>query len=361
MNMGARLIRQVCYYFDSFAWLLAAVVLLGATEAVRACPICLAALVVTIGQQIDSSDRVVLAQPDQDGFRIVETIKGSATTVPIPSNRVESVDATMTAPGAPLLLTYNRLGRRWTSLGRIGSSYADWLRQVAASSQHRELTDSEWRARVAVVLPHALDKDPTASLLAFGELARAPYSALLSLRSQLDPATIEQWLADPALANRRATNTLLLGIAGRPEDMAHVEDILNTQWQAHDATNLAALITADLEFRGADRMAWVDTSYFKDRHRTMPELEAILLALSVLGDTDATVPRARIIESYRLFMRQHPPMAAFVAPKLGDWGYWDAAAEYSTLLKSDAIKDQASEFAIGLYLQRAADAKVARQ
>ena len=52
-------------------------------------------------------------------------------------------------------------------------------------------------------------------------------------------------------------------------------------------------------------------------------------------------------------------MAGFVAQQLADWDYWDAATEYAALLKSNAIKDPASEFAVVNYLQRAASANAA--
>jgi hypothetical protein len=52
-------------------------------------------------------------------------------------------------------------------------------------------------------------------------------------------------------------------------------------------------------------------------------------------------------------------MAGFVAQQLADWDYWDAATEYAALLKSNTIKDPASEFAVVNYLQRAASASAA--
>jgi hypothetical protein len=64
-----------------------------------------------------------------------------------------------------------------------------------------------------------------------------------------------------------------------------------------------------------------------------------------------------VIQAYRVFIREHPPMAGFVAPQLAEWNYWDATMEYAALLKSNAIKDPASEFAIVNYLQSAAAAK----
>jgi hypothetical protein len=52
-------------------------------------------------------------------------------------------------------------------------------------------------------------------------------------------------------------------------------------------------------------------------------------------------------------------MAGFVAQQLADWDYWDAATEYAALLKSNTIKDPASELAVVNYLQRAASASAA--
>ena len=43
------------------------------------------------------------------------------------------------------------------------------------------------------------------------------------------------------------------------------------------------MLAADLELRGAARMAWIDERYIRDRKRTTPELEAVLLALERAG------------------------------------------------------------------------------
>jgi hypothetical protein len=257
--------------------------------------------------------------------------------------------------GTPLLLARNRLARQWISLGNISRDYADWLRQVAATHQHGELTDDDWRERLAVALPRLEDRDPVAAQFAYGEFARAPYAALRSLRGHLDAPAVARWIDDPALATRRATYTLLLGIAGRGDDMAGLEQRLDAAWQAHDTANLAAMIAADLEFRGPPRVAWIETMYLADRNRTLPELEAALLALSVQGDTNGAVPRERIIQSYCLFIQQHRAMAAFVAPKMADWQYWGATTDYVALLRADAVPDPASRYAVVDYIERSLD------
>ena len=180
-------------------------------------------------------------------------------------------------------------------------------------------------------------------------------------RSRIDTATVESWLDNPKLVSRHAAYTLLLGFAGGADDAARLEQRIEAALESHDSTNLAAMIAADLELRGPSRVGWVEETYFADRTRTMPEIEAALLALNVHGDANRTVSRERVIQAYRTFIRERPPMAGFVAPQLADWNYWDAAAEYMALLKSNTIKDPASEFAVVNYLQRAAAAKAAVQ
>jgi hypothetical protein len=160
---------------------------------------------------------------------------------------------------------------------------------------------------------------------------------------------------------RHAAYTLLLGFVGGPAEAARLERRIEAAWNSHDATNLAAMIGADLELCGASRVGWVEAMYFAHRARTMPEIDAALLALNVHGDADRTVPRARVIQAYLTFVKLRPPMAGFVAPQLADWGYWDAAAEFATLLRFQVIKDQGSELAVLNHLQGAAAAGVPLQ
>jgi len=253
--------------------------------------------------------------------------------------------------------------------------YADWLRRLAATLETEGdrpraiwprnmqpssvLSDSGWRQRMTLVLPYLENSDTLVAQIAWGELARAPYTTMDIARSRIDATTIEGWLNDPKLVPRHAAYTLLLGFVGGPAEAARLEQRIEAAWVSHDVASLSAMIGANLELRGPSRVGWIEAKYFTDRTRTMPEIEAALLALNVHGDTDRTVPRGRVIEAYRMFIKERPPMAGFVAQQLADWDYWDAAIDYAALLASDAVKDPASHFAVVTYLQRAAAAKAA--
>ncbi|SDR64291.1 hypothetical protein SAMN05519103_09631 [Rhizobiales bacterium GAS113] len=370
--------------FPSPGWLkyrLAVLFLLASATAAVACPLCYEAArqLMTEGVQLDMAERVVLAAPDASAsqFRIVAVIKGTDAVGDVIAEPVIDIDAATGAGSDPCLLLRDRAAPRWTSLGNIQPDYADWLRQLAATQSvggerprlawpvnmqtSVTLSYAGWRRRIGVVLPHLEDPNPLAARIAWGELARAPYAAVEVARSRIDAGTVAGWLDDPKLVSRQAAYTLLLGFVGGSEDAARLEQRIEAALSSHDTTDLAAMIGADLELRGPSRVGWVESAFFADRRRTMPEIEAALLALNVHGDANRTVPRERVIEAYRAFIRERTPMAGFVAPQLADWDYWDAATEYATLLKSNAIKDPASEFAVVVYLQRAAAAKAALQ
>jgi hypothetical protein len=212
------------------------------------------------------------------------------------------------------------------------------------------MSEGDWQARVALMLPYLEHGEPLVAKIAYGELAAAPYAALLAAKPRLDKSAIRRWLADPTLLSRRPVYLLLLGVAGDPQDAAALEQRLEALWMAGDATSLGSAIAADLQLRGPSRMAWVDAKYMGDRLRSTRELEAALLALSVLGNADVAIPRERVIQSYLMFIHEHQELAGFVAWDLAAWQYWGAAPLYRAIIKSNVRQNFASRVAISKYL-----------
>jgi len=355
-----------------------ALTLLAATAG--ACPLCYEAAkqMMTEGVRLDASDRAVLAARESDGtLKVVAVVKGADRVGDAVSDPVTEAEGAATAPGEPSLLLRDPTAPQWTSLGAIPLADADWLKAVAATrdvagdrqkrtwplttSTADSLSNAGWRARVALVTPYLETENPLAARLAWGELARAPYATLDAARAKVDAARVEGWIDDPTLAPRRAAYVTLLGFVGGPGDGARLDDRIEAALASHDAKDLAALIASDLELGGPSHAEWVETRIFADRQRTMPEIEAALLALNVLGDANGSFPRGRVVEAYLDFIKERPPMAGFVAPQLAGWNVWDAAPGYAALMKSNAALDPASQFAIVNYLKRAAEAGVATQ
>ncbi len=319
-----------------------------------ACPLCLGGVLFAPGQQLDIADQAVLALSEADGtqLRIIAVAKGHAVAGQVIAELVDRVDVAAMRAGRPLLLLRHEQWSRWSGVGTIGVEYAGWLRQLAATGPRTDRPDVDWRGRVALVAPYLEDPEPLAALIAYGEIARAPYGALRPLKPRLDAAAVVRWLDDPRLASRRPAYTLLLGIAGGSADAERLEQRLDAAWASRDATNLGAMLAADLELRGPSRVAWIETMYLGDRRRTMPEIAAALQALGEHGDENGAVPRARVIQAFLVLIKERKPMAGLVAEHLAEWESWDAVAEYTALLRSSVPLDPVSRGAIVAYLER---------
>jgi hypothetical protein len=336
---------------------LLAAVLLCVSAAAAACPLCLGAGQPTKAQQLTAAPQAVLAAPTADAsrFRVIEVIKGerpSTSTIEGGHPRAGPVADARMPKGEPLLLLRDDPFPTWVILGAIGREQAAWLRKLAVGKRADEIGAEEWRARAALVVPYLENPQPLVAEIAYGDLAAAPYAAMRTAKPRLDARAVRAWLADPALAGRHRLYLLLLGIAGNAQDAAALEQRLEAASRARDATNLGPMIAADLELRGPSRMAWVDATYLRDPGRSTREIEAALLALSVHGNADGAIPRARVIESYRLFMQAHQPLAGLVAQDLAAWQYWDAVPEYVALMNSGVRQHYASRVAILAYLKR---------
>ena len=334
-------------------WLTGAL-LFCASLVAAACPLCIGAYRQSPAQELTSLRQAVLAIPtsDQSAYRVVEVIKGERPSNGVIEQGSVQANAAATGSGKPLLLVRDASWPMWVSFGTLGAEHASWLRELSAGKRWLDMNADEWRARVALMLPYLESPEQIVAGIAYDEFASAPYSALRTLKGRLDAPKLRQWIDDPRLAQRQSAYTLLLGIAGNEMDAARYEQRIDAAWKAKDASNLGPMLAADLELRGASRMAWVDDRYIRDRNRTTPELEAIVLALSVQGNASGVIPRERVIRSYRMFIQDHKEIAGFVAQDLATWQYWDAVPEYVALMKSDLRQQYASRIAIVAYLKQ---------
>lgn len=312
-----------------------------------ACPICFQGLTVSPAQQIASAHRAMLVErrPSDAAFVAVAAIKGDAPDAPI----------ALAGGGAPqhtFLAIQPASSAGWMVVGEVRRDRAELLRRIASTAPGPDATTAQWTAYAATLLPLLDDAEPLVEAIADGELARAPYAALRAQKSQLDAAHHVGHLDEPG---HQALHTLLYGIAGG--DARAVQQRIDRALQVKDATNLAALLTADMELRGPARVTWIETAYFADRQRTLAEVQAALLALSVQGEADGAVPRGRVVAAYRSFIKQRPGMAASVAPDLARWQSWGAVPDYMRLMKSHAIADPAARATIVAYLLQSPQAQ----
>jgi len=302
-----------------------------------ACALCLNAFKVTLrAQDLVHAQRVVLAVPQGNGWRVVERIKGDGLAVgAIISEPVARLTPDQ-AQGRPLLLIREDRWLQWVNMGAIGAAHAGWLRELSTPIPVGPAGDARRVARVGFLLPSLESPEPLVAELAYGEIAAAPYGAMRANKAAIDLDAVRRWVADPALASRHDLYLLLLGIAGGPADAAALERRLAAQYQAKDATHLGALLAADLELRGPSRLGWLEQRYLRDAGRSLQEQQAAVLGLGVQGSEDAAIPRAQVIALYRRLLAQRAPAAGLAAADLAQWGVWDVAPAYRAWLRSGA-------------------------
>jgi len=326
-----------------------------------ACPICLGAGQRTAAQELAAAQQAVLAVPTAEAgrFRVIDVIRGERPSTRMIEGGYPRSALAVDAPvpkGEALLLVREDPLPDWVVLGSIGTDQSGWLRKLAVGKTTDEISAQAWRDRVALVVPRLESHQPLVAKIAYGDLAAAPYAAMRTAKPHLDVLTVRAWLADPALAARYRLYLLLLGVAGNAQDAASLEQRLQAAWPLGDATNLASMLTAYLELRGAAGMTWVEEKYLRDRARSAPQIEATLLALSVQGHANGVIPRERVIQSYRVFMNAHPDKAGYVAADLAAWKYWDAVPQYQALLKSGVRQQYPSMLAMLAYLRQSSEA-----
>ena len=325
----------------------AGLLLLVASAVAAACPICVGAGAHSPAQELVELPRAVLAAAEGTQYRVLQVVKG---------DRPEGVlkDVVTRDPvgaGSALLLVRDDAWPMWASLGAVDARHASLLRELAVERPAAG-DAAAWRRRVDLVLPHLESREPLLAEIAYAECAGAPYAVLRAAKPQLDVGKVRRAVDDPRLAARRPLYLLLLGIAGQAGDAAWIQAQIDTAWRTHGVANLASLLAADLEQRGPSRVAWLEDRYLRDPSRLTAEIQAALLALSVQAHAGGAIPRARVIEAYRVFMRQHQDMAGLVAPDLAAWQYWEATPEFAALMDSGVRQQLASRAAIVAYLRQ---------
>ncbi len=322
-------------------------VLLLAVGGARACPVCLPAAGPSMAQSLARADAVLLLAPERGGWRVEAVVKGTAPEA-IPLGRLDAVPH-----GWAHVVLRDAAAAPWRAVGAMPLEQLGWLQALVRAAVDPPSDVGSWHAHLARMLPALEHPSSWMAAVAHDEIARAPYERMRALAPQLDARLLARWLDDPALGARTPLYTLLLGVAGGASAVARIERQLARAARDGDATDLAARLVADLEMR-PDRVRWVEATYLQDARRSPAEVRAALLALSVQGQADGAVPRSRVVQAYRAFIRSGHPLAGYVAPDLAGWKDESAVPDYVALLARGTRQQPASTYAMLLYLEQSA-------
>lgn len=302
---------------------------------VHACMVCVAdPMERVLVTELEKSEEVVLARPvpdSRDGrFQIVRVLKGESSITPgtevVASLPLFSEDGGKMGPGI-VLLTRRNVDSFW-----IIRAPASVLHQVLFFQKVLSIPPAPDEAgaahaarRTKFFLRYLHHADPLLDRAAAAEIANAPYSALKAVKEGLSHDKIRGKVDEyQAGEDQRALYYTLLGICGNEDDRALINERVDSLWRSGGSKNLAAMLTAKLELEGESAVDEIETRYFRDRSRTLPEIEAAVLALRVHGDADDAISRDRVIAAYHTFFDDREPLIFYIAADLARWEDWDS-------------------------------------
>ena len=347
----------------------------GDAPAARGCPFC-SAVSLTFAQEIAQSQAAVLARlvepptsgslsPRAEGplpkgkFAVVEVLKGSDL---VQEAGFLGGDA---KPIETILLEEKPIGTLFLLMG-IEPPNLIWSSPIPISQQAvpylKKLADLPEKGadRLAFFQQYLESPDETLARDAYDEFAVAPYADVRNLESRMDPTQLLEWIENPKIqSSRRRLYATMLGVCGTKADAARIEKILiggetpktpsasgadsdddsaAIRDQAELRSGLDALIACSVTLRGADGLDLIDRLFLDRQGRDVPftETYAAVMALRFLGEELDSVPRARVLQSLRLLLKE-PKLADLVIADLARWGDWSVIDTLSDLfVKADA-------------------------
>jgi hypothetical protein len=394
---------------DSHVWrvgrvaVLAACVIVADMRASRACPFCSAAMQ-TLSQEIASADAAVIAElvkpmpklpPDAAGgvapvdpnatavFRIVQTLRGEEKLAG--AKEINVVYFGEENPQKKFLIT---------GLAVIDPNKPEWTTPVPLSERAVEYVQKimtlpeSGSARLEFFQEYLEDKDPLLAQDSYDEFARSPYADVIALGPKMHRDRLLKWLEDPAVGpTGRRLYLTMLGICGKPEDVAMLERLLHYDYLAmkpaiasalqvasvtgsplgvglldeiihaderRKKESLDALIACYLKLKGPDGLAIVNEKFLGNPTVEYKHLHSAIMALRFHGEETDVIPREKLLDSMRLAL-SHKEFADQVIPDLTRWEDWEVMPRLVTMFK-ESPKDDWIRQPVASYLLVASEA-----
>ncbi len=347
----------------------------GDAPVARGCPFC-SAVSLTFAQEIAQSQAAVLARlvepptagslsPRAEGplpkgkFAVVEVLKGSdlVQEAGFLGGDAKPIE-TITLEEKPIGTLFLLMGIEppnliWSSPIPISEQAVAYLKKLADLPE-------KGADRLAFFQQYLESPDEMLARDAYDEFAVAPYDDVRGLESRMDPTQLLEWIENPKIqGSRRRLYATMLGVCGTKSDAERIEKILiggetpkdqpenggdsaddsaAIRDQAELRSGLDALIACSVTLRGADGLDLIDRLFLDRQGRDVPftETYAAVMALRFLGEESDTVPRARVLQSLRLLLKE-PKLADLVIADLARWEDWSVIDTLSDLFeKADA-------------------------
>ena len=320
------------------------VVLLAARA--QACPICVAMPTKTVADHLIESETVVLARENVEKpftYSVVKVLKGEPPAEPF-GLFVDSATRRRLRfhPGEAVVLVRGDKGQDWQRLGIADETYQNVVERILLFAD-RWTREGDVQHRLEFFLSLFGHKDRSIFELAYLELGRAPYEKIKQVAEFVSRDQLRPLLQRREYIEWRPLAILLLAQKPDPRDRKLIEETFQGCQEFGATTNLAALATAYVEIHGERAIEEIEALYLRDSERSAAEIRAVLMALSVHGQSARSQFRDRIVKSYGVALRFHPLRAGTIAADLTQWGQREYTEVVAELLKNENLVFSSAE------------------
>jgi len=346
--------------------LVASLLLPPHTSAAVACPFC-SATAQTFSEEMATMDVVAIAKlvnlpPPNDNteelakakFEIVELIKGAKGS-PL-SAKTTDASADPTNPDAPVKNTPIDTGVKVGDMietiyfgdGKPGSTFlimgidppkVMWSTPLLLSPRAKEYLGKitklpkDGNDRFTFFQNYLEDSDEMLARDAYDEFAKAPYSTIKDLKSNMNHDQLVSWIQNSDIpASRRRLYLVMLGVCGTEKDLP----MLAKAMQSNDRkakSGLDALIACYLTLKGETGMELVEDLFLKNKKSDYADTYSAIMALRFHGTEGGVIKKDRLLVGFK-YMLDRPELADLVIPDLASWEDWSAVDQLFDLFKN---------------------------
>lgn len=338
---------------------IAAFLLLVGAQLSTACPYCDPGRA-TLAQTIEANDVAAIVEliqlPPDEGddkfapglgedlpkakFRVLEVLKGAEHIKGVKT--IDSVYFGDSPVGTQFLITgVDPKEITWTmpmALSKAGPEYIRDLMKLPKSGPER----------LTFFMNYLEDKDEILRTDAYDEFASASYDDLKALGPKMPREELLARIKNPEVTtSRRRLYLTMLGVCGKPEDIAYLESLLKST-DRKQREGLDAIIGCYLSLKGPAGLALIEELYLTNTDN-FPDTNSTLLALriaeesTILKKTDAAAAFRRLLDN--------PKLADLVIPDLARWEDWTAVDRLVELFVNADPKENWVRVPVLRYLQ----------
>jgi len=327
-------------------------VILGALFAVllsaraQACPICVAMPTKTVADHLIESETVVLARENVEKpftYSVVKILKGEPPTEAFGLFVDSSTRRRLKFhPGEAVVLVRRGMGQNWQRLGIADEEYQNVVERILLFAD-RWTREGDVQHRLEFFLSLFGHKNRSIFELAYLELGRAPYEKIKQMAKFVSRDQLLPLLEQREYIEWRPLAILLLAQKADPRDRKTIEETFQSCQEFGATTNLAAWATAYIEIHGEKAVEEIEATYLRVSERSATEIRAVLMALSVHGQSARTQLRDRIVKSYGVALRFRPATAGAIAADLTQWEHWKHKEVVADILMNENLAFSSSE------------------